>query len=308
MNATTSNAPVMRAASVSIPPDAAFRVFTDEIGAWWPLRTHGVFGDDAGGLHFRDNALVEVAADGRVATWGEVLEWRPPELVVITWHPGGAADGPASRVEIRFEPDGAGTRVVLVHAGWEAFGEEGVRRRRNLVGPNAWGYVLDLFADAAEGPLDTTDLDALRTAYDAFFAEAERGDFGPAPDGEWDAAQVIAHVALNDLAMTAVCHSIVHGSPRGFENVVCQDRDVLAATIDRCGDGVLEFGRACADQLVATVRRMRPEQLDEPIHCRLDHDGHRVLEATLPWREVVVVTQASRHLPAHTGQLADLRR
>ena len=33
--------PVVRAAWVNRPIDEAFHVFTSEIGAWWPLPSHG---------------------------------------------------------------------------------------------------------------------------------------------------------------------------------------------------------------------------------------------------------------------------
>ena len=74
----TTLAPVIRAAWVQRTPSDAFAIFTDEIGAWWPLPTHGLFGSDAGGLGFRDGLLIEHATDGRETTWGEIPAWNEP--------------------------------------------------------------------------------------------------------------------------------------------------------------------------------------------------------------------------------------
>ena len=182
--------PVLRAAHVARPLDETFAVFTRQIGAWWPLPTHGIFGADAGGLAFEDGLLVERAVDGRTCVWGEVVDWDPPHRLVITWHPGRDADE-ASEVEVRFAAsEGGGTRVELEHRGWERFGENAMLRRHGYVGPGAWGHVLDHFADVADARPDAVDLTAVAAAYDAFFAEAERGGFGDPPPGEWDAARV----------------------------------------------------------------------------------------------------------------------
>lgn len=308
---TTTRPPVLRAALVRCDADEAFAAFTDRIGAWWPLPTHGLFGARAGGVAFEDGRLVERSVDGEEVVWGEVLAWEPPRRLVVTWHPGREVDD-ASEVEVRFLPDDGGTRVELEHRGWERFGEDAARRRRGYVGPGTWGAVLEHFADVAEPPVDGPDLTALRAAYAAFFAEAERGGFGPAPaEGEWDADRVLAHVALNDLAMTAVAHALVHRrEDLQFGNSACQDPGVLAAEVARTPDRAARIarGRALADVAMAAVARLDPVQRATPVHCVLHHDGEVLVDERMPWGVVAVDGQASRHLPAHTGQLAELRR
>lgn len=66
-------------------------------------------------------------------------------------------------------------------------------------------------------------------------------------------------------------------------------------------------GRELARVATAAVLRLDPGQRATPGHCLLHHDGAVVLHATVPWWDLAVDTQASRHLPAHTGQLRDLR-
>ena len=302
--------PVLRSAHVARPLDETFAVFTRQIGAWWPLPTHGLFGGDAGGLGFEGGLLVERAVDGRTCVWGEVLHWDPPHRVVLTWHPGTDADD-ASEVEVRFTAsDGGGTRVELEHRGWERFGDSAMLRRHGYVGPGAWGHVLDHFADVADARPDAADLTALAAAYDAFFAEAERGGFGPPPPGEWDAARVLAHVALNDLAMTATAHGLVHGRTAPvFGNVTCQDPQVLTDWVAATGDltALVARGRELAESSMVATARLDPDQLATAVACRLFHDGELVLDEPMPWGRLAIEGQAGRHLPAHTGQLSDLR-
>jgi len=302
--------PVIRSAHVARPVDETFAVFTRQIGAWWPLPTHGLFGPDAGAVSFEEGLLVERAVDGRTSIWAEVLAWEPPDRLVLAWHPGREADD-ASEVEVRFTAsDGGGTRVELEHRGWERFGESAMLRRHAYVGPGAWGHVLDHFADVAEPRPDAVDLTSVAAAYDAFFAEAERGGFGAPPAGEWDAARVLAHVALNDLAMTAVAQALVHGRPDvAFGNTVCQDPQVLADWVSATGDlpALVARGRELAEMALASTARLDPDQLATEVPCRLFHDGELVFDGSMAWRGLAADAQASVHLPAHTGQLRDLR-
>ncbi len=305
-----TSAPILRSVTVSVDQHRAFSVFTDELGAWWPTQSHGIFGPACGRVAFEHGLLIERATDGEQVVWGEVLAWEPPHRLCFTWHPGRAADD-ASEVEVRFVDTGSATRVEIEHRGWERFGAQATARRRGYIGPGTWGAVLEHYADVTEPTTDAADLLALATAYEAFYLEAERGGFGAPPDGEWDALRTIAHVALNDYAMTAVTHSILHGAPTAFENLICQDPAVLTAHIERyAGDlsVLVDHGRRCATTLLAILGRLGPAQRATPVACRLHHDGALVLDAERPWEEIAITVQAARHLPAHTAQLAALRR
>ena len=304
----TTVPPVLRSAVVARELDDTFRIFTDEIGAWWPLPTHSVFQSESGGVHFDGDRLIEWATDGRESVWAEVEAWEPPDRLVLNWHPGREL-GASGTVEIAFAAFDGGTRVDVTHRGWEAFGEDGLARRRDYVGPSAWGHVLDHLADGVETPVDGPDLDALEAAYAAFFAEAEAGGFSAPTDGGWDADQVIAHVALNDLALTAVAHALVHRREPTFGNQVCQERSNLDRLVTRLGDraALIAYGRRCADQAIGAVRRLDADQRAHPVAGRFEHDGEVVLEQAMPWAQVAVEIQAARHLPAHVEQLQNLR-
>lgn len=300
--------PVLRSAVVARPVDDAFRIFTDEIGAWWPLPTHSVFQAESGGVHFREGQLIEWATDGRESVWAEISSWEPPSRLVLEWHPGRDL-GASGTVEITFSAFGGATRVDVVHRGWEAFGEDGLAQRRSYVGPSAWGHVLDHLADGTEFPVDGADLTSLEAAYDSFFAEVAAGGHGEPADDGWTADQVIAHVALNDLALTAVAHALVHRREPTFANHVCQDRVVLDRLIARFDDRseLAGFARRCADQAVGAARRLDEAQRNQLVPGRFEHDGDVVMEQPMPWGQVAIDIQAMRHLPAHVEQLQNLR-
>src|SRR4051794_7694260 len=96
---TTTIAPVARTVTVGTSPERAFAIFTDRIGAWWPLAMYSIGGARAD-VAFVDGQLLETAADGNTTAWGEVTEWDPPRRVAFSWAPGG---GPATAIEVDFE-------------------------------------------------------------------------------------------------------------------------------------------------------------------------------------------------------------
>ncbi|MEI2776976.1 MAG: SRPBCC domain-containing protein [Tetrasphaera sp.] len=308
-SSTQSAAPIMRAAVVGIPPDRAFDAFVHHLGAWWPLTTHGAFGSD-GTVALEGEEIIETALDGRRCVWAEVTAYEPPNRLVLQWHPGREPEE-ASEVEVSFTAVAGGTRVDVEHRGWERFGESAMLRRAVYARPGAWGSVLDHFGDLIEGDHrpDEGDLATLAAAYASFYDLAETGQFGPAPDGEWDAPLTIAHVALNDIAMSGVCRALIHRETPAFANDLSQDRAVMGALIERCGDhaGLVAFGRRQAATLQALLARLDPDQRESEVPCRLTHDGQVVLDAPRAWWSLAAVGQATFHLPAHVTQLTNLQ-
>ncbi len=137
---------------VPLARDAAFRLFVDRLADWWPLTSHSVFQDEARSVSIGQEVggrIVETAADGRRAEWGVVTTWDAPTHIGFTWYPGQDSTA-ATQVEIGFHerPEG-GTRVELVHTGWEARGAD-AKRLATSYGPG-WGQVLGEFRRLAEG-------------------------------------------------------------------------------------------------------------------------------------------------------------
>ena len=148
----------------------------------------------------------------------------------------------------------------------------------------------------------------LRLAYAALAHTARAGTFDPPRSGEWTAAQVLAHVIVNDRAMCTVTAELLDDGEPSFSNEVAQQLVVLDAICASC-DGL--------EPLIAEVERQGRElcnlvqRLDETLASRtvsvhLTDHGEVRLQGPLPWRSILD-THAQRHLPAHTEQLAALR-
>lgn len=148
-------APVHVSIRVERGIEDAFRIFTEGITTWWPLQTHSVAADTYEGkvraetVFFEGRVggrIYERMEDGREADWGKVLTWEPPHRVVFSWKPN-LKPVPPTEVEVRFTPDGSGTRVHLEHRGWEHLGEAGFEKRRGY--ETGWPGVLGRFVERA---------------------------------------------------------------------------------------------------------------------------------------------------------------
>lgn len=145
--------PIRKTIEVPWDPGRAFRRFTREIGAWWPLRSHSVGQERAETVVFEEGVggrIVEKIRGGEECTWGTVTAWDPPRSVSFTWHPGDDR-ARATQIDVTFEPVPGGTRLVLVHSRWETLGALGKMARRGY--PIGWAYVLRLWADRRSSPV-----------------------------------------------------------------------------------------------------------------------------------------------------------
>jgi uncharacterized protein YndB with AHSA1/START domain len=154
--------PIMRTVRVRCSIDRAFRVFTEQMGTWWPLETHSIAVDQ--GLGQRAVALTvdgrqggrieEELEDGSRRDWGSVLVWEAPHRVVYAWKPHDRPV-PPTEVEVRFTPESDGTRVALEHRGWDRLGDLSDELRPLYDFEGGWTMVLDRYRTAAvsqEGP------------------------------------------------------------------------------------------------------------------------------------------------------------
>lgn len=153
MAPTQSFTPLHKTITVPWTPQAAFRRFTEEIGTWWPYRTHSVGGKEVDRIGFDGRVggeIYEVHRGGARHVWGTVKEWQPPVRVVFTWHPG---QDPSTHqdIEVRFSVVPGGTRLDLVHTGWERLGKLAKVARRGY--PIGWEYVLRIYADRRKSPI-----------------------------------------------------------------------------------------------------------------------------------------------------------
>ncbi|HUF54629.1 MAG TPA: SRPBCC family protein [Dehalococcoidia bacterium] len=141
---------VRKSITVRAAPEKAFEVFTAGIERWWPRKTHSVSGERTAGvtMETREGGRVFETNDaGGEIEWGVVTSWEPPRQVAFTWHPGYDNPGNYTDIEVTFTADGEGTRMELVHTGWERLGDEAARSQRSYDG--GWDYVLAQFVERA---------------------------------------------------------------------------------------------------------------------------------------------------------------
>lgn len=137
--------PVRRTVVVNRSVEDAFRVFTEELATWWPVETHSIAKEAVETVVMEGRAggrLYEREGNGTESEWGRMLVWEPPQRVAFEWH----ITGTPTEVDVRFVPNGAGTRVELEHRGFERI-EDGAARRESYNG--GWLVVLGRYAEAA---------------------------------------------------------------------------------------------------------------------------------------------------------------
>lgn len=311
-----SIAPVVRAVTVNTPADRAFAIFTERIGDWWPLATHSPGGGLAADLAFVDGALVETSMTGDAAVWGTVTEWDPPRSLALTWSPSG---GPVTSVRVDFEPSDDQTRVVLTHVGWEAYGDLAADYRDDYDGEQAWGWILALFghAAAATEPAVSSSpklapgrpayaVAALRSGYEDVALAVEVGSFVDPEPGEWNVRQVAGHVITNAGLMCRVVDDVRVRRPARLDG----PEDHAIGAIGRCdGQGFPEVAgslRRAGAELVARCASLTDEDLVMPVRTYIEHRGEPVVDGDMTLGQLLSA-QVTYHLPAHVGQILDLK-
>jgi len=139
---TTATEAIRKTVLVDFTPEAAFDLFTHRIASWWPVRSHSYGGEAVTDVVFEPEVggrVYEVTAKGE-QDWGRVREWDPGRRFLLEWLIG-EANG--TEVEVTFEPEGPGSRVVLEHRG---FGSAEPRENYS----SGWGVVLATFVESAK--------------------------------------------------------------------------------------------------------------------------------------------------------------
>jgi uncharacterized protein YndB with AHSA1/START domain len=141
---------VRKSIVVSATPEQAFKVFTEQLGTWWP-REYSIGAVDM--ADFVVEPMVggrwyEVGVDGSECDTGRVAVYEPPDRIVLAWHLNGnwqfdPDPDHASEVEVRFIPDGAGrTRVELEHRYFERHGSDAPFVRTAVESTGGWGHCM----------------------------------------------------------------------------------------------------------------------------------------------------------------------
>lgn len=137
---------------VEVDVETAFRVFTEEIGSWWRRDERFCFDPNrVGTLRFElgdpgrgePGRLVEVheSESGDPTEIGRIKAWERPNRLLFDFRMREFKTEESTEVEVRFEPAGDGTRVTVVHRGWNRLPADHPARRgmrgsafENLIG------------------------------------------------------------------------------------------------------------------------------------------------------------------------------
>jgi uncharacterized protein YndB with AHSA1/START domain len=152
-----SIAPVRKQVTVNASQQRAFALFTHEMSRWWPA-THSILKSPlkqyvvephVGGRWYA------VGEDGSTGQTGYVIEWQPPQLLVLAWQL--SADWQfdpelITEVEVRFIAESARTtRVELEHRHLQRMGDKAAQVRTMIDAPGGWTAIMELFKKCADG-------------------------------------------------------------------------------------------------------------------------------------------------------------
>ena len=147
---------VRRVVSVEAPQNVAWQVFTEQMGAWWPLAMYKIGKANAVDAIIEPRVggrWYERGEDGSTCDWGRVLAWNPHSRLVLSWDI--TADwqyDPAlqTEIEVRFIAEGRSrTRVEFEHRRLDRYGERRDKMRTIFDKTGDWGRLLAAFAQTA---------------------------------------------------------------------------------------------------------------------------------------------------------------
>jgi hypothetical protein len=113
--------PIRKSVTVPLGPAAAFDLFTAGIDRWWPKATHSLSEDDGARVRVEPRVggqVIETRPDGSEVPWARVVQWEPGARLGLAWHVGRAEEDHTD-VDVTFTATEAGTRVDVVHGGFD---------------------------------------------------------------------------------------------------------------------------------------------------------------------------------------------
>ncbi len=141
---TEQPAPIVKTIDIAASQAVVFDTFTTQLADWWPLarfsRSRGTPPSTVVLEPRPEGDIYEISALGERLSWGKVVVYEPPSLLVIEWHLGRPV---STIVEVRFESIAARlTRVRLEHRGWEQLEALGATVERQAY-EQGWVLILE---------------------------------------------------------------------------------------------------------------------------------------------------------------------
>jgi uncharacterized protein YndB with AHSA1/START domain len=155
MSTQTAETSTRASIVVEAPIERAFKVFTEDFGAFKP-REHNLLAVDIAETVFEPRVgghLYDRGVDGSECRWARVLAYEPPDRVVFSWDIGPTWQietdlEKTSEVEVRFASEGPDrTRLELEHRNLDRHGDgwEGVRA--GVGGDDGWPLYLQRYTE-----------------------------------------------------------------------------------------------------------------------------------------------------------------
>lgn len=122
----------------------AFSVFTEEVDGWW--KSGPRFRRVGATLRFEPGEggrLIQTFPDGTEFEVGRIRVWKPGDRLVLSWRNQNFEPDQVTEVDVRFETAGSGTRVTIVHRGWDSL-PAGHEARHGLEG-NAFSSMIGVW-------------------------------------------------------------------------------------------------------------------------------------------------------------------
>jgi hypothetical protein len=159
--------------------------------------------------------------------------------------------------------------------------------------------------------VDTIPLrDAYRALLDAAATVAGSGDPALPPNGEWNADQILAHVAIVSAATIAAVSAVASGANTTYDNRMALDTWTIERVIALAGGnpGLRDRIRLQADALCTLGGSVLSEaELGALVPTRLLSNGTVLVDQPVPLRDLVTGL-AEVELPGHARQLLALRQ
>ena len=148
MSTQAQDLTVRKSVVVDCSPEHAFDTFTARFYDWWPFESHAPGDERPVGAVFEPvvgGRVYSRSSSGQEYEWATVTAFEPPSRFALDWHV--TAGKPSTELEVRFLPEGDGTRVELEHRGWERWGDEAAESSASY--NNGWDTVLKPFVEKA---------------------------------------------------------------------------------------------------------------------------------------------------------------
>lgn len=125
----TTLAPVEKSVWVPLSAEKAFKLYTSDLAAWWPVATHSLSASRLNSVPIsvsleprKGGRIMELCPDGTAAPWATITDWAPGERLGLSWYVG-RPEAEATKVMVTFASDGDGTLVSVRHDGFEVLGK-----------------------------------------------------------------------------------------------------------------------------------------------------------------------------------------